>query len=118
MNWNPVEEKIKKTIQEHGYEYLKNNAGQIYQDLVKQLSKQKTGRQMATAVYFSFLMEIPAYAMRLPSTEELQNEIQTRCLMNENMAREMATMYHELFSEETIKSLQDSEEKGFRELCE
>ncbi len=65
----------------------------------------------------TIMARIPDYAPDM-SLEKLSRKIRKKCGLNKKAADEMAAVYHEMFTKEKLKEMEERVGYGFREFCE
>ena len=112
---NDVTEFLKNYIWKHGFETLSANPYAVYTSMVK-----KNGIEAKTArlVLITLMSGTHEMAKKGCSADALAEHIQAEHFVNKKTAKDLATMYLTLFSDENKKSWNASEEAGFEAFCQ
>ncbi len=115
---NDVIEFLKKYIWKNGFEKLSENPFDVYKAMVKS-SKDKPGIDSRTArlVLITLMSKTHEMARKGSSADELTKHIQSEHFVNKNTAKNLTSMYLELFSDENRNSWNAAKEAGFEEFC-
>lgn len=113
-----VIEYLKNYILENGFDKLFEDPFDVYEDMVR-TNKDRHGINPRTArlVLITLMSNTHEMAKKGCSADELTSYIQTEHYVNKKTARDLASMYLELFSEENRRSWDDAKEVGFEEFC-
>ena len=109
-----VVEFLKDYIWENGFEILSVNPFDVYEAM----EDHGIEARIARFVLVTLMSETHVMARSGSSESELVEHIQQEHSLNKKIARLLASMYLELFSEENQKSWDDADEAGFEEFCE
>ncbi|MDO4803487.1 MAG: hypothetical protein Q4A32_01540 [Lachnospiraceae bacterium] len=110
---------LKDYIWKNGFEKLSENPFSVYEGMVKNC-KNGSGIDPKTArlVLVTLLSKTHEMARKGLSQEEIVDHIQSEHCLNKKAARDIASMYLELFNDENKKSWDDALESGFEDFCE
>lgn len=109
---NDVIEFIKNYIWKNGFEKLSEDPFAVY-EAMKDIDP-----RTARLVLITLMSKTHDMARKGCSDEELIRYIQSEHYVNKKIAKDLASMYLEVFSDENRKSWNDAEEAGFGKFCE
>ena len=112
---NAVVEFLKNYIWKNGFDKLSENPFDVYKDMVKS-DKNKHGidHRSARLVLITLMSKTHEMAKKGCSFDELTNHIQTEHCVNRKIAKDLASMYLDLFNDENKRSWDDAEEVALR----
>ena len=115
---NAVVEFLKNYIWNNGFDKLSENPFDVYKDMVKS-NKNKHGIDLRSArfVLITLMSKTHEMAKKGCSFDEITNHIQVEHCVNKKTAKDLASMYLDLFNDENKRSWNDAEEVGFEEFC-
>lgn len=115
---NDVVEFLKNYIWQNGFKKLSENPFDVYKAMVKS-DKNKHGidQRKARLVLITLMSKTHEMAKNGCSADGLIDHIQSEHCINRKAARELASMYLELFNDENRRSWNDAKEAGFEEFC-
>ena len=114
-----VVEFLKGYISTNGFEKLSKSPFDVYKAMIEG-GKDTPGidQRDARLVLVTLMSNSHEMARKGCSSVELADHIQTENLVTEKAAKDLASMYLELFSEQNEKTWDDAKELGFKEFCE
>ena len=107
-----VLEYLENYIWENGFEKLSGDPFGVYQGM------KDIDPKIARLVLMTLLSKTHEKAKKGCPEDELISYIQAEHFVNKKTAKDLASMYLELFSEENQESWDEAQEEGFEEFCE
>lgn len=115
---NDVIEFLKNYIWKNGFDKLSENPFDVYKVMVKSnKGKQGISSKTARLVLITLMSKTHEKAKKGCSVDELTDYIQLEHCVNKKTAKDLASMYLNLFSDENKQSWDDAKEAGFEEFC-
>ena len=110
---------LKDYIWKNGFEKLSEEPFDVYKAMVKS-GKNKHGIDQKTArlVLITLMSKTHEMAKNGCSADELIDHIQREHYLNKKTAKDLTSMYLELFSDENKRSWNNAKEASFEEFCE
>ena len=116
---NDVTEFLKNYIWKNGFDKLSENPFDVYKVMVKSnKGKQGISSKTARLVLITLMSKTHEKAKKGCSADELTNYIQSEHCINRKTAKDLTSMYLELFSDENKQSWDEAKEAGFEEFCQ
>ena len=115
---NDVIEFLKDYIWKNGFDKLSKDPFSVYRAMVKN-GNDKFGidPKISRLVLVTLLSKTHEMARKGSSADEITKFIQSEHCLNKKAARDIASMYLELFNEENKTSWKEAKEVGFKEFC-
>ena len=116
---NDVIEFLKGYISKNGFEKLSKSPFKVYKAMIKgDEDTQGIDQKRARLILITLMSKTHEMARKGCSSDELSNHIQTEHFLVEETAKDLASLYLEVFSEQNVKAWDDARELGFKEFCE
>ncbi|MBQ9307713.1 MAG: hypothetical protein IJ229_07300, partial [Clostridia bacterium] len=110
---------LKDYISSQGFEKLTDKPYKVYQDMVKGDKKHAAiPPRTARLVLVTLMSKTHEMAKEGCDEDKLTDHIQSEHCVNKKTAKDLASMYLDLFSEANMKSWDDAAESGFEEFCD
>lgn len=115
---NEVIDFLEEYIWKNGFEKLSANPFDVYNAMVKS-NKNQPGIDPRTArlVLVTLMSKTHEMARKGFSADELTKHIQSEHYVNKKTAKDLTSMYLDLFCDENKRSWDDASETGFEEFC-
>lgn len=115
---NDIVEFLKSYIWENGFEKLTENPFDVYTDMIKRgKGKPCVDSRTARLVLVTMMSKTHEMARNGCSADDIIKHFQSEHFLNKKTAKEMASLYLELFSEDNKQAWNDAKEIGFAEFC-
>ena len=110
---------LKDYIWKNGFDRLSERPFDVYEAMVTgDKDTQAIDQRMARMVMVTLMSKTHEKARMARDARELVDYIQAEHYVTEEVAKEIAAMYRELFSDENEKAWEKAREAGFEEFCE
>ena len=115
---NDTIEFLKNYIWKNGFEKLSEKPFDVYKTMVRSgKNKHNIPPRTARLVLITLMSKTHEMAKNGCLADELTNHIQSEHYINKKTAKDLASMYLELFSDENQRSWNAAKEAGFEEFC-
>ena len=115
---NDVIDFLKDYIWKNGFEKLSEDPFAVYKAIVKPgKGKQGIEPKRARLVLVTLMSKTHEMARKGSSADEIVSHIQSEHCLNKKAAKDIASVYLELFNDENKKSWKKAKELGFEEFC-
>ena len=114
---NDVIDFLKDYIWKNGFEKLSDDPFTVYKAMVKS-SDGDIDFKTARLVLVTLMSKTHEMARKGASTNAIISHIQSEHCLNKKAAKDIASMYLEVFNDENKKSWKEAKEAGFGKLCE
>lgn len=115
---NDMIEFLKDYIWKNGFEKLSDDSFSVYTAMVKSgKGKKSIDPKMARLVLITLMSKTHEIARKGSSVDEIVSHIQSEHYLNKKTARDIASMYIDLFNDDNKKSWNEAKEAGFEEFC-
>ena len=115
---NDVIEFLKEYISKNGFEILSKSPFEVYKAMIKgDKDIQGIDQKRARLILITLMSKTHEMARKGCSSSELTDHIQTEHFLVEETAKDVASLYLELFGEQNVKTWDDARELGFKEFC-
>ena len=116
---NEATEFLKEYIWKNGFEKLSEEPFAVYKAMFKSSKgKRVIDQKTARLVLVTLMSKTHEMARKDCSLDDIVEHIQSEHYLNKKVAKDIASMYLELFSDENKKSWDDAKETGFDEFCD
>ena len=111
-----VIEFLENYIWQNGFEKLSENPFDVYMTMVKS-NKYGINPGKARLILITLMSKTHEMVIKGCSADELVDHIQSEHYVNKKVAKDLTSMYLELFNDKNRRSWNDAEEVGFEEFC-